>query len=58
MPRTHLEDAVVGALGEHDGGVSRKGAQAQRQLHLLLVVVLHQVVLDVATAAECQRMAV
>lgn len=55
---THLQDAVVCPFGIHDGGVSGEGPELQRQPHQLLVLVLHQVVLHVAAAAEGQRVAV
>lgn len=55
---THLQDAVVGPFGIHDGGVGGEGPELQRQPHQLLVLILHQVILHVAAAAEGQRVAV
>lgn len=55
---THLQDAVVRPFGIHDGGVGGEGPELQRQPHQLLVLILHQVVLHVAAAAEGQRVAV
>lgn len=56
--QTHLKDAVIRPFRIHDRGVAGEGPEPQRQSHQLLVLVLHQVVLHVAAAAEGQGVAV
>lgn len=56
--QTHLQDAVVGSFGVHDGGVAGEGAEPEGELQQLFVLVLYQMVLHVAAAAERQRVAV
>lgn len=55
---TYLKYAVIRPFRIHDRGVAGEGPELQRQPHQLLVLVLHQVVLHVAAAAERQGVAV
>lgn len=58
IAHTYLQYAVVSPLGVHDGSVAGEGPEPQRQLHQLLVLILHQMVFHVSVSIERQRVAI